>query len=380
MPGESKRSCIQRPNPRQVCRLFQYISFAKKVAPGSGKKKFMKIGMLGLFLLFTSVAHAQVQFEPVRQILMTGRTCEELRTHAGAIAEWTYSLTKNHYEIPECYCSSSSCQMDVAAISPYLVKEFTIYDSGFSLSSAYSGPNCFNAVLVSTRTLPQVTYTHPVEMTATLRSSLCAEVPVKNPLLAGDILVVRDQRERYLEIHAGIYLNDTLSFSKYGEVNLMPYTYGTNVDKAYGVHDERCRRVQGIPAAGDTCYEKPFVNFFRCTPLYSFVSHISKSPQGLNKEAQKMYAQISSLDSTISGIAFKGDKVDAEKLMQLQTRLQALASAAAILSQDLTVDAGNREFIRLMHFRLYSLYDQTRIVARSIKATELVAPLMAPPQ
>lgn len=340
--------------------------------------------MRTLFLLSAflhlNVALAQLEFEPAKQILMKAKTCEELQTHAASIVQWTKMTSNTLYEIPECFCSSHSCQMDVGRISPYIVKALSTYDSGFAMSSAYDGPNCFNAALVATNTLPKLSYTHPYEMTAFLQSSLCEEKAVGEPLVPGDILVVRDQRQEYLEIHAGIYISDTLAFSKYGESSLMPYAYGLNVAKSYGVQDQACKRVQGVPKAGDPCFEKPFVNYFRCVPFYTFVSKIVNQPSGLNKEAQAIYAKTSSLDITISDIAFSGKKIDAVGLKSLQEDLLRLNQTAVDFTNKIRLDKNNRELLQLMRFRLFSMFEQTRIIAHSLKFQELAAPAMDAPK
>lgn len=331
---------------------------------------------VAVIFFVSSQASAQLEFVPSRQILMSGLNCQELQTHAQAIIDWTKYLTNTSYEAPECFCSAKSCHIDVAPISPYFVKELTVFESGFSPSSAFSGPNCFNAALVSTHSLPQITYTHPYEMTAVLGSSLCKEVLLDDELRPGDVLAVRDQSQNFFEVHAGIYINDVLSFSKYGEVSLMPYTYGLNVDRSYGVNDERCRRVQGLPKEGEPCYEKPFVNFFRCQPLYLFISEILKQPDGLHPGAQKVYARVSSLDSTISAIAYKGRAVNESQLKDLQLELVELYEATGGLVQSAELSDGNRELVNLMRFRIYSLYDQTRIVAKTLKFADLVQPAL----
>lgn len=329
-----------------------------------------------LFVVFLSQTSLAVSFNPTQQILMSAPSCEVLDSYAQAIISWTSSVSKTPYEVPECYCSSKSCQMDVAPISLYQVKEFTNYDANYAMNSAHNGPNCFNAALVFTQTLPNVTFTHPYEMSAVLESSLCRERESVEPLQPGDILVVRNQKDVLLDIHAGIYINDKLSYSKYGQNSMMPYSYGLDVDKSYGVRDEACRRVEGTPMPGDVCYEKPYVNFYSCGPLYSFISSLTRQPGGINEVARKIYADTSSADLKISNVAFKGQKIEREDLKELQVKIQELFVHASRVEGDKTLSAGDQELVRLMRFRLFSLYEQTRIIARDRKDSDLLGPAL----
>ncbi len=332
-----------------------------------------------LVFLVAASASAQVQFDAAQQIQMTGKSCQELEAHALSIMEWTKNLTNTTFEMPQCFCSKKSCQMDVAKISPYFVKEHTLYGTGFQPSSAHDGPNCFNAALVVTNTLSKITYTHPFEMTAILDSPLCTERARDEELVPGDVLVVRNQADPLLEIHAGIYLNARLSFSKYGQQSLMPYSYGMDVDKSYGVKNAKCRRVVGLPSKGDECYGEPFASFYSCTPMYSFVSQILNQPLGLDKRVQKIYAGVSSIEYTVSDVAYAGGRLDVTKLGQLQTELMALNELAKEIDVS-TVEDNNYQLLRLMKFRMFSIYEQTRILALSLKSKTHAQPGIKPPQ
>jgi hypothetical protein len=164
----------------------------------------MKIALYLLISIAVRPVFADVDFNPAQQILMQGQSCEELATHAQSILEWNELITKKSNPLPECFCSSKSCQMDVAPISPYFVKELTNYTSGFGAESAYAGPNCFNAALVSSGALPHITFTHPLEIRAILASSMCTERSISEPLVPGDILLVRNQSDPHFEVHAGV--------------------------------------------------------------------------------------------------------------------------------------------------------------------------------
>jgi len=322
-------------------------------------------------LAFNISNAAQVQFNPSQQILMRGSSCLQLEDFGQSIMEWSTTINKTlDLTQPECFCSSQSCHMNVSEISPYLVIELTSFQETQEVS-AYNGPNCFNAALYASKTLPTVSFTHPYELTALLQSSLCSERKAGEALHPGDVLVVRDQSNENLEIHAGVYLNEQLSFSKYGESKMMPYTYGLNVHQSYGVRNEECARLEGLPAPGTPCYQKPFVNFFKCKAMSHFISQVFNQPGGIIEPVRALYARAAGYDHKISRIAFNGSAIRAEEIQPLQTELANLYLDTVRLSANLEMNMENRELLKLTHFHIFSLYEQTRRIAVGLGKIEL---------
>lgn len=270
--------------------------------------------------------------------------------------------------------------MDVAPISPYAVKSLTNFQMEFNSNSAYNGPNCFNAALLLSSSLPHATFTHPREMSAVLSSPLCVERDRQEALQPGDILVVRDQKNTYFEVHAGIYINEQLSFSKYGESKMMPYSYGLDVHKTYGVHNEKCKRVQGIPNLGEDCFEQPFVNFFSCMPLHSFISRLVNQPGGIFEPVRQVYADTYSYDLRISDIAKKGRKTTTDELKSYMSALSELYERSETVGADSTLNTDNKALARLMRFHIYSLHEQLRIIAHERHEKSLVGHRLTPPR
>lgn len=327
------------------------------------------------FIVFFSclLTFAEVQFNPTKQIVLQAKTCEEIEPLAQSILNWTQTLSsQEQLNRPECYCSSNQCVMDVAPISPYFVRELTNFEGDWTTSSAYNGPNCFNAALVSTNTLPKIRFTHPAEMTAFLSSSLCEERALTSSLKPGDLLIVRDQKNPFFEIHAAIFIDERLSFSKYGEVSPMPYAYGLDVAQAYGVQDKACLRVQGIPAPGEHCYQKPFVNFFSCKPFYSYMSDLVKSSEGLHPLLQNLYAKTSSLEIQVSNIAFKDAKVNREILLDLQNEIRTVSQNGQSFQKDQKFNVQNKELLKLLRVQIFSLFEQTRRIAQGLGEDDLI--------
>lgn len=339
----------------------------------------MKLFALFMLTAFPFFAQAQVDFIATKQILIQGQSCEELEVHAQSIMDWTTLIFKTPLEMPECFCSSKSCQMDVASVSPYFVKELTNFEPGFTMETAHPGPNCFNAALFSSQTVSYINFTHPFEMTQILNSSLCSERPINEPLVPGDILVVRDQKNAYFEVHAGVYVNEDLSFSKYGESNMMYYSYGLHVQRAYGVRNEACLRVQGIPKPGEPCHNEPFTNYFRCLPHVNLVSKIFNQPGGIEERVRKIYGESSTLDNKISGVALEGKVITKDTLAKYQADLENLYNRSRELKTDPTVNADNQEFARLLHAHIYSLFEQTRRIAKSLGAKDMALKVLPAP-
>lgn len=327
--------------------------------------------LLSIFILVSSIVaeansdlSGQIEFKPAKHIMMSGASCQELEVYANDIFNWAQLFGgTEEKQFPKCYCSGDDCQMDVAQISPSFVRELTEFSNDWSPATVYNGPNCFNASLVSASTLPNINFTHPYEMTEILKSSLCQERSISEKARHGDILVVRDQSNPYFEVHAGIYINEELSFSKYGESNYMAYSYGLNVAKAYGVADESCLRIEGIPSPGEACYQKPFVNIYSCRTYYSFVSQILNQPEGIHPIVQQVYAKTSLLDKQISDIAWKGTAVNAESLGARQKSLKELFQQCVRYKKNDLINPQNKELLRLLRFRLFSLFEQTRRIA-----------------
>jgi len=339
--------------------------------------------MTKLFLLIplflVQVSRADVAFQPAQKIMMTDKTCQALEERAQSIIKWTASIIKDTPAMPECFCSSTSCQMDVAPISPYFVRQMTNFVEGAFQNVSYDGPNCFNSALVATQSLPNIVYTDAYEMTAVTQSPLCTERKIDEALQPGDVLVVRNPNDPMLNVHAGIYLDDVLSFSKYGQQNIMPYSYGLNVARSYGVSDPQCLRLEGAPKPGDHCYGKFYVNYFSCTPIYSFVSKILKEPGGLVESARDIYARTSDFDLKLSGIVYRDRPVDVPMLVQLQTDLRALYEQSAAVEKDPALNDGSRALVRLMRAHIYSLFEQTRILAGNLNEPALIHNTLPPP-
>lgn len=335
--------------------------------------------ILFYLIIFGQCAFAQVQFNPSKQILLRGKSCAQIQPFAQFIFDWTTSLNQADEEImPECYCSKDDCHIDVAPISPAFVKEVTNYDGEWSKATFYNGPNCFNAALVSSQTLANINFTHPSEMSALLKSSLCQERNIEEQPKAGDLLIVRNQKDPFFEIHAAVYLDERLSFSKYGESSSMLYSYGLDVAQSYGVKDTSCLRIKGVPIPGEHCYQKPFVNIFSCRPFYSYISQILKSSDGLNLSVQKVYAKVSVLDKEISDIVFRGDRANRGSLEMLQKDLETIFQKANSTKRTETLNTQNQELIRLLRFRIFSLFEQTRRIAKELGEEDLAKSQLSP--
>ena len=156
-----------------------------------------------LFLI--QAARAEVSFDASQEILMTDKTCQALEERAQSIIAWTASITHDTPAMPECFCSSKSCRMDVAPISPYYVRQMTNFESGAYQNAAYDGPNCFNSALVAAQTLPNIVYTDPAEMSAIAgspgRSCCSPKIRTETKNSVGTIVARRCSRNLPISVH-----------------------------------------------------------------------------------------------------------------------------------------------------------------------------------
>ena len=326
----------------------------------------MKIRAFYLIFILIFSAHADISFLPVKQILMKGENCESLQTHAQSIMDWSIQrYNKKNLSMPACYCAENDCLMDVVSIAPYDVRELTNFDGEYSRASAFRGPNCFNSALLLTGTLPKVNFTHPKEMTGILESSLCREITMAEKTRPGDIIVIRDQSNPHFEIHAATYISDELSFSKYGENLLMPYSFGLNIEKSYQIHNPACRRIVGTPVAGDECYNQPYANHYSCSSLVSFISKLFNSEEGIPERIRVIYAEVSKLDNKISRIAFNGKVSKQEDLLQLREQVETqYQNALAIKNSENEFGQDQLTLVKLMELRAFSLLEQLKRIIR----------------
>ena len=301
---------------------------------------------------------AATEFTNKKSILIEGQSCLELEDHARAILRWTRSVHQNSKAtLPQCYCSSNDCQIDVFEISPHWVKSWSRF-SEYEAASAIQGPNCFNSALVIAGTLTDVRFTHPNEITALYNSSACRELNFNEVPKPGDIIAVRDQTNPHLEVHAATYVSDRLHFSKFGESFLMPYTYALDLftNSAYRVPDPECRGIRGVPAVGSRCYNKPFANYFRCGSFSEYLGTLNFL-KDMTEEVRAIYPAISNLEITVSRIVSRGRRAtDTNEV--LKGKVGNVRSTIAAAKQAGSLNSEEIEFIQLMQSRLTSLRGQ----------------------
>jgi hypothetical protein len=102
-------------------------------------------------------------------------------------------------------------------------------------------------------------------------------------------------------------------------------------------------------------------------------------PEGLNELARQIYADTSNFDIKISNVAFKGDPIDAKKLLQMQTGLKDLYQRTEIVEADKSLNRGNKELVLLMRFHVFSLFEQTRRIAVQLGEKAMVQDTLSEP-
>lgn len=300
---------------------------------------------------------ATTDFTNKKSILIEGQSCQELEDHARAILQWTLSAHKSSKaSLPECYCSSSSCRMDVFDISPHWVKSWSRF-SEFEAASAMQGPNCFNSALVIAGTISDLRFTHPKEATSLYNSSACRELDQHERPEPGDIIAVRDQSTPHLEVHAATFVSERLHFSKFGESFLMPYTYALDLftNSPYRVPEQECRGIKGLPTPGSPCHNRPFANYFRCGSFSQYLGTLNYL-RDMTEQVRNIYPAISRLESTVLRIVKRGRR-DTDTFETLSEKVNAVKSAIE-KAKDVRTNRREQEFINIMEARLVSLRGQ----------------------
>ena len=278
----------------------------------------MKFTLLLLCLLSLNVFSAlreDISIVDGKQITLKGESCAVLMEQAEAILSWAQKLGENMYEsVPECYCSSSSCILNVYDISPKMVQTYQ------GVNPQYNGPNCWNRALVFAKILPSLTYTTPEEMTFWMGSALCRERLPEEEAQPGDIIVVRDFGY-YSEVHGFTYLTDDMAFSKNGYKKYSAYEYQSlsSVFDVYRVSDS-CRRVFGRPEQGDECFGQTYANYFNCMSLEEYFSTLNV---GISDENYAIYQRLLTIDREVFSYLFNEHKtLDEEQLKGFREELR----------------------------------------------------------
>lgn len=105
------------------------------------------------------------------------------------------------------YSRVQFCQKNISQIVPDFVLE------RHDKSTIHDGPNCFNTALNSVGLLQSIRHSTQEEIDFFTRPPFCREIKVKSDLEPGDLILIRGSGVPS-EMHAFIYINDDLVFSK----------------------------------------------------------------------------------------------------------------------------------------------------------------------
>lgn len=232
------------------------------------------------------------------KVILEGKDCSVLKAQAEALASWTKKLDEDS-QINKCKCFLGNCKVNVSHTLPKIASE------NQSNNPHYSGPNCWNASLVSTKILPNLRYTTPEELSFWLNSPLCKEREKDEKSSPGDVIAIRDFQSG--EVHGFIHLTDDLAFSKNGYDKNNSYSLQSPdfVFSTYNVPKD-CRKIFSIPDQG-IC--SSWANYYSCTSLNDYLkNHPIKDPA-----TKETWEAINDLDCTISSVAMHGGLSDALK-------------------------------------------------------------------
>lgn len=237
------------------------------------------------FLFGQDVFNSEVQVKrSENQIVMTGKSCEVLKSEAAAISAWSKKTKPS-----PCKCLGDVCSIDITQIVPDLVNETQ------GVCPAQAGPNCLNTTLVSSGLISNLRYTTAKEMGLWLSSPLCTERARGENKKPGDIVVFKENGD---EIHAFVHVSKNLSFSRNGSRHF-PYTFQSPETgyEVYGVK-KGCEDAYKTPAPEKNC--KVWTNTFSCI---SFEEYVKKNPI-TDKEQQAALNRLEENECTLSAQAF----------------------------------------------------------------------------
>jgi hypothetical protein len=238
----------------------------------------------------------------LRHVLLLGSRCDGpggLKEEAAALRNWAIRMGETPSASPTaCLSHDGSLALDVTSTVPTLVGKLQ------GVTPLVSGPNCWNAALVSAGMVPYLRYVDGWEMRFWMNySGLCYEPPANVAAQPGDIIAIRQRQaptqenpnpQDPSEVHGMVYVTDQLVFSKNGAGNTNPYSLQVADDvfgQVYGVRPE-CRSIVGTPNAGHQC-ANGYANLFRCKSAGEF----------LNDNPEYQYAYLSpELQSVASSV------------------------------------------------------------------------------
>ena len=254
-------------------------------------------------------------------LLMKGASCELIQKQGVALSHWKEKLHEGTSSLESCQCKSQGdCSMSIDSVLPKFVAEI------YGTKAEYGGPNCWNAVLVAGKFIPNLRFSTPEEMSFWMDSPLCREMESSEVLQPGDIMAIRHVGEG--EVHGFVYVTDELTFSKNAYYRKDAYLL-QNPDPIFTQYGapEGCRKKES--AKDPKC--RNYVTYYRCGLLDDYLAARKNS---ISESFEISSKQLFNVECELSDLVFfgRGNPVLKEKknqiLLQAKNAMDVIAALA----------------------------------------------------
>lgn len=170
----------------------------------------MKILLLAI-ALFSHTAEALDADWRHGKLMLRGPSCAGVSAATRALGEWA-GKGPGECALRPVTRPDGACEQDASACAPALVRET------HGQNPQHDGPNCWNLALRSAGFLPGARYVSGDELAFVLKSPLCRPLQNGEARRPGDLVRIA-RGSLPVDLHAYLYVNEELVFSKNGADN-----------------------------------------------------------------------------------------------------------------------------------------------------------------
>jgi len=230
-----------------------------------------------------------------KQLILEAQDCLSLDKEVTALRHWTLILGEPLGLKPQLTQQESGrCQAKINGSVPAFVTKY------HGESVPHDGPNCFNAVLVFNKIVPEFRVTTDEEVEYWLHSPLCQELSPGEERRPNDIGLIYGQVAGNIPHHAEIYISDDLCFEKIGTAKENGYQLTecrTFIDSHLAVEDGELKKIETVvPVPWVKGLNPPekirrWARYFRCKSLDSFLKETSHEVSDRYSELESRVCQ-----------------------------------------------------------------------------------------
>ncbi len=317
----------------------------------------------------TNVKSGEIQIEnsaTAPRLVLRSATCAAIDESIRALANLKERLEGKRPKGPVCGCDpTASGSKKCFTTADDVLPEFLFEE--LNARPYCAGPNCFNTALRMTGLLPSPRFTSEEELDNWLKSPLCHEVGENETPLAGDIIDVRDEKNK--NYHAFTYLSPDLVYTKNGKSasvigDPFIFTSATSVFSKYDV-PKKCRRVASTKLEESGCKGRIHASYFRCMTLDEYAKDFKKKHPHAKESAElvKQFKNFNAVECRVSSYAMLGYH-SPFPLSDQNLDLARKSMSTIVTAMDQVVDENDRESLmkRLLMSRIEGIESQIKIL------------------